>query len=311
MEIPVYLFTGFLESGKTKFIAESLCDKRFNAGESTLLLLCEEGVEEYESEKYGENVHIVNIEEESDLSSPYLASLEQQYSIERVIVEYNGMWQSKSLFENMPENWTVYQEVFFADANSILTYNANMRSLVVDKLSTCEMAVFNRVPDGADIMPFHKLVRALNTRCDIMYEHPDGRVQYDDIEDPPPYNRDDEKVIIEDKDYAVFYRDVMENMAFWNGKTVCFKGLVAKDRSLPDKTAIIGRHVMTCCVDDIKYLGMVLIDEKTKTLQSYDWVNITAKIEMKFNKLYRGKGPVLSAFEITSAEKPENPVATF
>ena len=46
MEIPVYLFTGFLEAGKTRFIQETLEDERFNAGERTLLLLCEEGVEE-------------------------------------------------------------------------------------------------------------------------------------------------------------------------------------------------------------------------------------------------------------------------
>ncbi len=311
MEIPVYLFTGFLESGKTKFISESLCDKRFNAGESTLLLLCEEGIEEYESEKYGKNVHIVNIENESDLTAEYLSALEKKHSAERVIIEYNGMWQSQSLFMNVPENWTVYQEVFFADSNTILSYNANMRSLVVDKLTTCEMAVFNRVPKDSDIMPFHKLVRALNTKCDIMYEHPDGSVQYDDIKDPPPYNRDGEIVVIEDKDYAIFYRDVMEDMSFWHNKTVQFKGVIAKDKSLPDKTAIIGRHVMTCCVDDIKYLGMVLVSEKAPSLNSYDWVNITAKIEIKFNKLYRGKGPVLSALEIVSAEKPTNPVATF
>ena len=48
MEIPVYIFTGFLEAGKTKFIQETLEDARFNDGERTLLLLCEEGIEEFE-----------------------------------------------------------------------------------------------------------------------------------------------------------------------------------------------------------------------------------------------------------------------
>ena len=38
-EIPVYLFLGFLESGKTKFIQDTLCDERFNNGEKTLLKL--------------------------------------------------------------------------------------------------------------------------------------------------------------------------------------------------------------------------------------------------------------------------------
>ena len=39
-EVPVYLFTGFLESGKTTFIQETLEDTRFNNGDMTLLLLC-------------------------------------------------------------------------------------------------------------------------------------------------------------------------------------------------------------------------------------------------------------------------------
>ena len=48
-EVPVYLFCGFLDGGKTKFIQETLEDRRFNAGEKTLLLVCEEGEEEYET----------------------------------------------------------------------------------------------------------------------------------------------------------------------------------------------------------------------------------------------------------------------
>ena len=311
MELPIYLFTGFLESGKTKFISESLCDKRFNEGEETLLLLCEEGIEEYEPEKYGKNVHIVNIENEEDLKAEYLSELQKKYSAKRAIVEYNGMWSVASLFNALPENWFVYQSVFFADSNTILSYNANMRALVVDKLSNCEMAVFNRVEKDTDIMPFHKLVRALNTKCDIMYEHPDGSVQYDEIKDPPPYNRDGDIVEIADTDYAIFYRDVMEDMSFWNNKTVKFKGIVARDKTLPDKTAVIGRHVMTCCVDDIKYLGFIMIDECVSTLKSYDWITLTAKIEIKFNRLYRGKGPVLKVEKLEKAEKPANPVATF
>ena len=38
-QIPMYVFTGFLESGKTKFIQETLEDPRFNSGEKTLLLV--------------------------------------------------------------------------------------------------------------------------------------------------------------------------------------------------------------------------------------------------------------------------------
>ena len=46
-QVPVYLFTGFLESGKTKFAQQTLEDASFNNGDRILLLVCEEGVEEY------------------------------------------------------------------------------------------------------------------------------------------------------------------------------------------------------------------------------------------------------------------------
>lgn len=311
MELPVYLFTGFLESGKTKFIADTLSDDRFNEGESTLLIVCEEGIEEYDLSKYGDNVHLIEVEKEEELSPAFFSKLEKTHKAKRAVIEYNGMWPLSSLFNNLPSNWMVYQEVFFADASTILSYNANMRSLVVDKLNSPEMVAFNRVPEGADVMPFHKLVRGINTRAEILYEHIGGRVEYDNIEDPPPYNKESEIVEIEDKDYAIFYRDVAENSYDWNGKTVCFKGIVAKDKDFPENTVLAGRHVMTCCVDDIKYLGLALKTDMAKDLKSYDWIKVKARISLEYHRLYRSKGPVLYALEVTEAEKPSQPVATF
>lgn len=311
MELPVYLFTGFLESGKTKFIADTLTDKRFNNGDSTLLIICEEGMEEYDLSLYGDNIHLINIDSQEELTAERLAKLEKQYKAKKAVVEYNGMWQNSVLFENLPENWSIYQEVCFADAGTILSYNSNMRSLVVDKLSTADMVAFNRVPAEADIMPFHKLVRGVNTRAEILYEHTDGKVQYDNIEDPPPYDRDSDNVVIEDKDYAIFYRDVSENPHDWTGKTVTFKGIAARDKDFPDNALIIGRHVMTCCADDIKYLGLALKTDRAKEFQNYDWVKVTARFSFEYHKIYRSRGPVLTALELERTTEPETPVATF
>ncbi|MFQ9800737.1 MAG: hypothetical protein ACLR23_19440 [Clostridia bacterium] len=72
-DMPVYLFTGFLEAGKTKFIQGTLSDPRFNEGERTLLLLCEEGEEEYDSTlPYMESIWIETLENESDLTPKVL-----------------------------------------------------------------------------------------------------------------------------------------------------------------------------------------------------------------------------------------------
>ena len=149
------------------------------------------------------------IEDESELQPQHLTELLQKHHAERVIIEYNGMWQLKMLFERLPDNWTVYQEMCFADATTFLTYNANMRSLVVDKLNTCELIVFNRFTKDMDKMAFHKIVRGVSRRSDIAYEYTDGNVEYDEIEDPLPFDMDAPVIQIADRDYAIWYRDLM------------------------------------------------------------------------------------------------------
>ena len=150
-QIPVYVFTGMLESGKTRFIQGTLEDDRFNTGEKTLLLVCEEGEEEYNpSAFYGQNVHIKTIEDKSEMTSENLDKWVKEIHGERVMIEYNGMWLMNELFDAMPENWVVYQVIFIADSDTFSAYNANMRSLIYDKISVCELAAFNRFPKNAD-----------------------------------------------------------------------------------------------------------------------------------------------------------------
>ena len=167
-DLPVYLFTGFLEAGKTKFIQETLEDNRFHKGERTLLLLCEEGEEVYEPDKFcAGNVFVRNIDEEADLTVEHLKALQDEIHPERVLVEYNGMWMLDSLYGNLPEGWAVAQEFLFCDATSFLSYNANMRQLTVDKLKSAELVVLNRYNDSMDRMEMHRIIRAISRRCDI------------------------------------------------------------------------------------------------------------------------------------------------
>lgn len=312
MEIPIYLFTGFLESGKTKFIQETLEDQRFNNGQPTLLLLCEEGLEEYDENRFSEkNIFIEVIEDETSLNEKYISSLIKKYNAERMIVEYNGMWQLDSFYNNLPKNCTVYQEMLFVDSTTFINYNNNMRSLVVDKLKSCEVVVFNRVSTETDMMMLHKIVRALSRRANIIYEDIDGRVQYDEIEDPLPFDTDADEIVIKDEDFALWYRDVSENPKKYVDKTVKFKGIIAHTNQLPDNTCLIGRHIMTCCADDISYGGMLCIAPKGSMFQNRDWMMITAKFKYEHNKLYKGKGPVLYAESLVHSPQPKEPVATF
>ena len=310
--IPVYLFTGFLEGGKTHIIQESMEDQRFNNGEKTLILQCEEGVDELDlSRFYGKNIYLETLEDESEINKENLTSLGKQHKIDRVIIEYNGMWMLNTLYENLPDNWGIYQEMMFADANTFIAYNTNMRQLMVDKLTNAEMVVLNRTPDGIDKDEIHKIVRSVSRRTAITYDYPDGHVEYDEIEDPLPFDLEAPVVEIGDNDYAVFYRDLSEDMEKYHGKTVKFKGIIARDHQLGDSAFLAGRHVMTCCADDIAFQPFVCVCSSPNSLKTRDWAMLTGEIRLEKHKLYRGVGPVLHITNTEFAVRPAQEVATF
>ncbi len=312
VQIPVYVFTGFLDSGKTKFIQETLEDTRFNAGERTLLLVFEEGEEEFDISAYPhQNVYLEVLDQET-VTPKDLKALAKKYKAQRVVAELNGMQMVGDLYSRFPEDWVVAQEVMFADATTILSYNANMRNLVMDKLVGGQMVVFNRLKPGEDTMHLHKLVRAANRRMDILYDYLDGTTAFDDIEDPLPFDINAPVITVADEDYALWYRDVTEEPQKYAGKTISFKAQVALLRREKEGMFAPGRFVMTCCVDDIQFCGVPCHYSNAKSLKPRSWVQVKATISAEKHPLYQGEmGPVLTAIEVVPAE-PANPdVATF
>ena len=312
MKLPIYLFTGFLEGGKTSIIQESLNDQNFNSGEKTLVLMCEEGLEELDATQFwGQNVKIQFIEDESWITKENLEGLVKGHKVDRIIIEYNGMWQLKTLYDHMPDNWAIYQNMMFADANTFISYNNNLRQLTVDKLLDAEMIVLNRASDKVDKSEIHKIVRGITRRAAIVYDYPDGHVEYDEIEDPLPFDIHAPMIEIADEDYALWYRDLSEEMNKYHGKKVKFKGIVATDERLPKNAVIIGRHVMTCCADDIQYSGLICVFKNESKLKTRDWITVKGTIKIESHKLYRQPGPVLYVESTEFSVPPKQEVATF
>ncbi|MBQ7896034.1 MAG: GTPase [Oscillospiraceae bacterium] len=312
IDVPVYLFTGFLEAGKTKFVQETLEDKRFCNGERTLLLLCEEGIEEFEPDEFADpSVYIKVVEEEAELTTANLLSWLEETHTERVLVEYNGMWQLDTLYTALPENWMVYQEFMFVDSTTFINYNTNIRQLMYDKLKSAELVVFNRFKEGMDKMLFHKIVRGASRRADIAYEYADGKVEYDDIEDPLPYDINAPVIEVGDNDYAIWYRDMSEEPDNYENKIVRFKCQALAGEKIPYGNLIVGRDIMSCCADDVEFAGLLCRWENAKSIKETTWVVITAKINYKFTKVYGREGPVLTYIEHEVCPAPDEPVATF
>ena len=312
MQIPVYVFTGFLDSGKTKFIQETLEDPRFNSGEKTLLLVFEEGEEEYDFSKYPSREVFLEVLDQKTATTEKMRALAKKHNAQRVVAELNGMMPVGDIYSRFPEEWEVAQEVMFADSTTFQTYNANMRNLMMDKLMGGQMIVLNRLEPGTDIMPFHKIIRAANRRIEILYDYTDGNTEMDEIEDPLPFDINLPVIQILDEDYAIWYRDVTEEPQKYDGKTVCFKAQVAKLRKENDTMFAPGRFVMTCCEDDIQFCGVPCKFPAPQNLEPRSWIMLTAKIEAKKHRLYGGEmGPILTALRLEQAEPAEPDVATF
>ena len=251
------------------------------------------------------------VENESDLDPETLTRWLAKAEAERVMVEYNGMWMLDSLYNALPEGWLVAQEFMFADAGTFLSYNANMRQLTYDKLKSAELVVFNRFKPEMDKMDFHKIVRAVSRRADIAYESADGSVVYDDIEDPLPFDIEAPVVVIEDRDYALWYRDVAEEPKKYSGKTVRVKARCVNRRGIPEGWRVMGRHVMTCCEADIAFHAFICDFRGIPGAADDGWYVVTAKMEYKFHRSYGRKGPVLTAVAAEPCPGPEQDVATF
>jgi hypothetical protein len=311
-QIPVYAFTGFLDSGKTKFIQETLEDPRFNAGERTLLLVFEEGEEEYDFSAYPhQNVYLEVLDQET-VTTKELQALAKKCKAQRVVAELNGMQLVGDLYTRFPPEWVLAQEVMFADSTTFIAYNANMRNLVMDKLVGAQMVVFNRLEKDQDTMPFHKIARAANRRIDILYDYTDGSTAYDDIEDPLPFDIDAPVIQIKDEDYALWYRDVTEEPLKYQDKKIRFKAQVAMLRREKNGIFAPGRFVMTCCVDDIQFCGVPCKYADAAKLESRSWVMVEAIISAEKHPLYQGElGPVLTAISVEKAEPAKEEVTTF
>jgi len=311
MDVPVYLFTGFLDAGKTKFIQETLEDARFNTGERTLLVMCEEGEEEYNPDTFASgNVFILPIEDQSELTEKNLAAALKKYRCQRVLVEYNGMWPIQILRDlKLPKRWGLYQAIDVIDGTTFELYRSNMQSMIVDMATEADLVLFNRCTPDMELSSWKRSIRAVNQRCEIVFENEMGEEL--EVEDILPYSLEDAHITLEDTDYGIWYIDIQEHPERYIGKTITYKAQAMTGMRLPKGTFVPGRNAMTCCEDDIRFFGFLCKWDKVRSLKKGEWITVTAQIKWEEANVYDGEGVVLYASSVEKAERPKDPLVYF
>ena len=307
--IPVYVINGFLESGKTEFIKYTLAQPYFQTRGNTLLLLCEEGEAEYEESLLKKSRTIVElIEEEADFSEEHLKELEKKYKPERIVIEFNGMWNSKEV--KLPSNWSVEQQITTIDASTFSMFYTNMKSMVAEMVRHSEMIIFNRCDGIKELSSYKRNVKAVNQQAEIIFEDSQGEVN-EMMEEELPYDLKADVIELDNKGYGVWYLDALDHIERYEGKTIQYVGMVLKPKKFPDGFFVPGRMAMTCCAQDMAFLGFACKYDSAKDLPEKSWVKVTATVKKEYFNDYKGEGPVLYAKTIAASKAPKVPVIDF
>lgn len=313
-EIPVYFFTGFMDSGKTTLIQETLFENGFAEDDDRILIIaCEDGDIEYDIEKLKTiNASVAMVESEADFNTEHLQEIADEYRPDAVFIEYNGTWGVGDVYEmELPRNWVIVQSLATVDATTFEMYMANMRPMMMEQFFRAEVVIINRCDDDTPKSKFRGNIKAVNRPAQIVYERADGTI--DDREEELPFDINADVIEISDADYALWFMDCMENPKKYDGKTVHFLGLVynPKDGKLKRGVIVPGRFAMTCCIEDITFLGMMCKTGMENTPEHRSWIDLTARIKVEFAKEYKGRGPILYPIELKPAEKPEDELVYF
>ena len=306
---PVYMINGFLESGKTEFITFTLSQPYFRTKGKTLIIACEEGENEYEEALLTKcNAVVEFIEEEEDFNTSHLVELEKKHKPERIIVEYNGMWNFKNM--RLPWHWKVEQQITIIDGSTFPVYYNNMRSLLAEMVRKSEMIIFNRCDGIEELNVYKRNIKAVNQNADVIFEDANGEI--DTIfEEDLPFDLNAPVIELDNTGYGIWYLDSLDHLERYVGKTIRFKAMVLIPDGFAKGYFVPGRMAMTCCADDMAFLGFACEYAKADTLKQKEWVEVTATISQEYWKDYNGEGPILHALSVEKTKAPKEEIISF
>ena len=302
--MPVFLINGFLEAGKTQFLEFTMDQEYFQTEGKTLLIVCEEGDTEYDEKKLKKHqTAVVYVDELSKLTPAYLNELEVIYRPERVLLEWNGMWNQDEL--KLPDDWNIYQQITIIDGSTFDLYIQNMKPLLGAMLRNSELVIVNRCDGIADekLTSYRRTIRAMSRESEIVLEDKNGEIEQATLEEDLPYDINADVIEIKPADYGIWYIDCMDQPERYKGKTVEFTAMVLKSPKFPKGQFVPGRMAMTCCEADMTFLGFICKAREARNLETKQWVKVRAKIAYEFWPDYDGVGPVLYAESVEPAQE--------
>ena len=115
---------------------------------------------------------------------------------------------------------------------------------------------------------------------------------------------------IGDEDFGTFYLDALEHPERYDGKRIHARGRAFRMEDMPKNCYVFGRHVMTCCAEDIGGIGF-LCQFKGEPPRTNDWIFLDAKVEKSFSPLHNTDAIILIEEKVTKANPPKEELVYF
>lgn len=305
----VYMINGFLEAGKTEFVTFTLAQPYFQIRGTTLIILCEEGENEYDPALLRRSKAVLEvIENEEDFTPANLQALEKKHKPDRIVIEYNGMWNFKDM--KLPWYWRVEQQITIVDGSTFPMFFSNMKSMFLEMIRKSELIIFNRCDGIEELNVYKRNVKTVNTTADVIFEGKDGEIN-EIFEEDLPYDLNAEVIELDNEGYGIWYLDSMDHLDRYVGKTISFVGMVLKPDGFKEGYFVPGRMAMTCCADDMAFIGYACEFAGAGALKQKEWVKVTATITKEYWDDYEGEGPILHAVKIEKTKAPKEEIISF
>ena len=307
--IPVFVVTGFLDSGKTTLVRETLMEQEWIEPGRTLLICCEEGeipyTEEYLQEK---DMVLEQVTEMETLTPAYFKDLTKKYHPVQVVIEYNGMWKLSDLLSiQYPRSWELQGVYSTVNGQTLDMYLKNMRNMLMEQLTESELIVINRCAPEVDRSGFRRALKVQNPLAQLIFEDPEGQIIQPSAEDLP-YDVKGDRIVIEDIDFGVWYVDAYDHPGLYLHKEIEFVAQAFRPKGMGEDMFVPVRKIMTCCANDMRFYGYPCKVEKGTKVPLKKWIRVTARFEFEPVPPYGNRQPVLYLVRMEPAKKPEEEV---
>ena len=301
IQIPVFVINGFLESGKTTFIRETVIGDPNLQNERIVIICCEEGETEYGM--LPSNTTVCCVENKEDFTDKLLVDINEKYKPTYVFIEYNGMWGMETIYKTkVPPGWKVVEQITVVDAETFESYFANMKSIFADMFRASTTVFMNRCTRGDNFKFFKDNIKWCAPHAEIMYVSDDEGYLDITLEEDLPYDLNAEVITLNNDSYMTWYIDMTDNPNRYVGKTVEYTGQVMKPPYFRGECFVAGNMVMTCCEDDMQFLGFVCQYDKALLLKEDRRMRVRAKVHYEFAPEYEMEGPVLYVEKTTTVQ---------